>query len=124
MGSDAKTQQVDGQHQIDVAEPLRCSRTLDDLRNLFAAGLAAFLLAHVAYIGAFHVTLSSRALWFLLVAGATTPLALRIMRAVPQPPLRVAVGVYNDGDRVDGPAACGRAPVPPGNRQGDVPSTR
>lgn len=62
--------------------------------DLFAAGLGAFLLGHVFYIADFEVTLLSRTIWFVLVLAATIPLALRIIRAIPQPPLRIAVGVY------------------------------
>lgn len=62
--------------------------------QLFPAGLAAFLLAHVAYIVDFDATPLARAVWFVVVAGAALPLALRIMRAVPAAPLRVGVGVY------------------------------
>ena len=35
--------------------------------DLFLAGLGAFLLGHVAYVGAFAVSLSSRLLWFAVV---------------------------------------------------------
>lgn len=62
--------------------------------DLFVAGLVAFLLAHLAYIADFHVTLPARALWFVVVALAATPLALRIVRAIAAPPLRLAVAVY------------------------------
>ena len=62
--------------------------------DLFVAGLAAFLLAHVAYIADFQVTSLARALWFVVVALAATPLALRILHAIAAPGLRVAVGLY------------------------------
>jgi uncharacterized membrane protein YhhN len=61
---------------------------------LFPAGLVAFLLAHLAYIAAFDATPLARLIWFVIVAGASVPLALRILRAVPEPPLRVGVGIY------------------------------
>jgi uncharacterized membrane protein YhhN len=61
---------------------------------LFPAGLAAFLLGHLAYIADFDTTPAARAGWFLVVALAFTPLALRIVRGVKEPPLRIAVGVY------------------------------
>jgi uncharacterized membrane protein YhhN len=61
---------------------------------LFPAGLGAFLLAHAAYIAAFAATPLARAVWFVIVAAASAPLALRIWRAVPDPPLRIGVGVY------------------------------
>jgi uncharacterized membrane protein YhhN len=62
--------------------------------DLFAAGLGAFLLAHIGYIADFEVTLPSRAIWFVLVAAASAPLAWRILRAVPALPIRIAVGLY------------------------------
>lgn len=62
--------------------------------ELFPAGLAAFLLAHLAYVADFDATPLARGIWFVIVAGASVPLALRIMRGISQPPLRVAVGVY------------------------------
>ncbi len=62
--------------------------------ELFPVGLSAFLLAHCAYIGAFPTSALARSIWFAIVAGASLPLALRILRAVPDMPLRVAVGVY------------------------------
>ena len=64
------------------------------LPNLFVAGLAAFLVGHLAYIDAFHATLGWRVLWSALVLGATAPLGLRIVGAAPGMPLRVAVTVY------------------------------
>ena len=62
--------------------------------QLFPVGLSAFLLAHCAYIGAFPTSALARGIWFAIVAGASLPLALRILRAVPERPLRIAVGVY------------------------------
>jgi len=62
--------------------------------QLFPAGLAAFLLAHLAYIAAFDATPLARSIWFIVVAAASVPLALRVIRAVPDLPLRAAVGVY------------------------------
>jgi len=61
---------------------------------LFPAGLLAFLLGHLAYIAAFHAAPVTRLIWFVIVAGASLPLALRILRAVRGPPLRIGVGVY------------------------------
>jgi len=62
--------------------------------ELFPAGLAAFLLAHVAYIADFDAAPLARAGWFLVVAGASVPLARRIIRSVREVPLRVGVGLY------------------------------
>jgi uncharacterized membrane protein YhhN len=62
--------------------------------ELFPAGLAAFLLAHLAYIADFDATPMTRAIWFVIVAVASIPMALRIIRSIPQVPIRIAVGVY------------------------------
>ena len=65
---------------------------LDD--ELFPFGLLAFLLAHLAYIADFDAGGFWRAFWFIVVAAASIPLALRILGAITQPPLRLAVGAY------------------------------
>jgi uncharacterized membrane protein YhhN len=62
--------------------------------NLFAAGLAAFLVGHLFYIDAFDAPLVWRALWSAVVLAASVPLGLRIVRATPGAPLRVAVATY------------------------------
>ena len=62
--------------------------------DLFAAGLGAFLLAHVAYIIDFDAAILARLGWWLVVIAAAAPFALRIMRAVEDRTLRTAVGVY------------------------------
>jgi len=62
--------------------------------DLFLAGLGAFLLGHVAYVGAFAVSLSSRLLWFAVVLALSSPLALRILRSVGDARLRVPVACY------------------------------
>lgn len=62
--------------------------------ELFPAGLFAFLLAHLAYVADFDATPTARMVWFVIVAAASAFLALRIIRAVAEPPLRIAVGVY------------------------------
>ena len=58
------------------------------------------------------------AIWFVIVAGASIPLALRIIRGVRELPLRIGVGVYMavislmvasaiaSGDRSPRPAPC------------------
>ena len=62
--------------------------------DLFVVGLAAFLLAHVAYIIDFEATVSARALWLAIVLAVASPLARRIIRCVGDASLRVPVGVY------------------------------
>jgi uncharacterized membrane protein YhhN len=62
--------------------------------DFFVVGLAAFLLAHVAYIIDFEAAVSARALWLAIVLAVASPLARRIIRCVGDPSLRVPVGVY------------------------------
>jgi len=62
--------------------------------NLFAAGLAAFLLGHIAYIVDFHVAVGRGLALLLVVAGASFPVWFRIVRAVDDPRLRAAVPTY------------------------------
>ena len=62
--------------------------------DFFVVGLAAFLLAHVAYIIDFEATVSARAVWLAVVLALTSPLAWRIIRCVGHASLRVPVGIY------------------------------
>lgn len=62
--------------------------------NLFVAGLAAFLVGHLAYIDAFDAALGWRVVWSVVVLGAAAPVGLRIVGAAPGMPLRVAVALY------------------------------
>lgn len=62
--------------------------------DLFAAGLGAFLVGHLAYIADFHATTGARLLWFAVIAGATYPVSRRIIGAVSEASLRPAVIVY------------------------------
>jgi uncharacterized membrane protein YhhN len=62
--------------------------------ELFPAGLAAFLLAHLAYIADFDATLTATFLWFVAVAVVSIPLARRLLRGAPAGPMRIAVGFY------------------------------
>jgi len=62
--------------------------------DLFAAGLGAFLLAHLAYIHEFDATWLVRLFWWLVVLAAASPLARRVLRSIEDPKLRPAVGVY------------------------------
>lgn len=62
--------------------------------ELFPAGLLSFLLAHVAYIADFDASNTARLIWWVVVVGASIPLALRILRSIKEPPLRGAVGTY------------------------------
>jgi uncharacterized membrane protein YhhN len=60
----------------------------------FIAGLSAFLLAHVAYIFAFDVSLKSGLIWLIVVMVVTGPFALRVLSSITQAGLRNAVAVY------------------------------
>jgi uncharacterized membrane protein YhhN len=60
----------------------------------FTAGLSAFLLAHVAYIFAFDVSVKAGLIWVIIVLAASSPFALRVLGAIPHPGLRNAVAVY------------------------------
>src|SRR6266404_6341637 len=62
--------------------------------DLFAAGLGAFLIGHIAYIGGFDASGLSRVLWSIVVLSASSPIWLRILRAVDHAALRPAVGGY------------------------------
>lgn len=62
--------------------------------NFFGAGLAAFLVGHLFYIDAFDAPLVWRAVWSVVALAASAPVGLRIVRAVPSAPLRVAVVAY------------------------------
>ncbi len=62
--------------------------------NLFVAGLAAFLVGHLAYIDAFHAALTWRLVWSAIVLGVTAPVGLRIVGAAPGTPLSIAVTAY------------------------------
>jgi len=62
--------------------------------DLFLAGLTAFLIAHVAYILDFHVSVTARAVCLLITLAAASPLAVRVMRAIDDVGLRSAVALY------------------------------
>ena len=62
--------------------------------DLFAAGLAAFLVGHLAYVVAFATPVGTLLVWLPVVLVATAPVAIRILRHVHAPGLRTAVAVY------------------------------
>ena len=62
--------------------------------ELFAAGLGAFLIAHLAYIAAFDASIAARVVWLVILLAGAVPLALRIMRSVKDSALRPAVALY------------------------------
>ncbi len=62
--------------------------------NLFTAGLAAFLLAHLAYIADFQATTGVRLIWWVVVMAASAPVGLRILRAEGGAGNRAAIAVY------------------------------
>jgi len=63
--------------------------------DLFLAGLGAFLVAHLAYVGAFAGPVVPRLVWLAVVVGVLAPVAARILRAVPDRALRTPVAVYS-----------------------------
>jgi alkenylglycerophosphocholine/alkenylglycerophosphoethanolamine hydrolase len=62
--------------------------------DFFVVGLAAFLLAHVAYIIDFEATVATRVVWLAIVLAVAFPLARRIIRCIGDTSLRLPVGVY------------------------------
>jgi len=62
--------------------------------DLFLAGMAAFFLAHVAYVGAFDASLRWRIVWWMVALAASAPVSVRIVRAIQDPGLRFAVVGY------------------------------
>jgi uncharacterized membrane protein YhhN len=60
----------------------------------FLPGVAAFACAHVAYVAAFSAPLRARVAWLAVVLLAGAPASARLLRAVPGPGLRVALGAY------------------------------
>jgi len=63
--------------------------------DLFLAGLGAFLVAHLAYIGTFVGPVAPRLVWLAVVIGVLAPVAARILHAVPDRALRAPVAVYS-----------------------------
>jgi uncharacterized membrane protein YhhN len=62
--------------------------------DLFLAGLTAFLIAHVAYILDFNVSVTARLICLVITLIAASPLAVRVMRAIDDVGLRSAVALY------------------------------
>ena len=62
--------------------------------DVFTAGLGAFLLAHVSYVIDFDVSLTRRFVCCALALAAMSPFAVRIIRAVTNGTLRIAVVCY------------------------------
>lgn len=63
--------------------------------NFFTAGLAAFLVAHLAYIADFDAGFGLRLLWFVIVGGVSYfVVARRILGSIEDQKMRPAVGLY------------------------------
>jgi uncharacterized membrane protein YhhN len=62
--------------------------------DVFAAGVAAFLLAHLAYLVTLDGSIAARLGWWAAVLVVTAPLGLRIASGVPRPTLRAGLFVY------------------------------
>jgi uncharacterized membrane protein YhhN len=77
---------------------LTCSLLGDVLLMLpgdaFVGGLAAFLVAHVAYIVDLDGSLAARVAWFVVVLVASSPAAVRVLHSTPRGTLRSAVTLY------------------------------
>jgi uncharacterized membrane protein YhhN len=71
---------------------------LDDVADLFVAGLAAFLVGHCCYVAGFFTEgpgLGALALAAVVVIAIVVPIARRILRALAaEPSLRAPVAVY------------------------------
>ncbi len=63
-------------------------------RGAFAAGLAAFLAAHVAYVIDLEAPATARLAWLAVTLVVTAPIALKVLRSVSQAALRPAIAVY------------------------------
>jgi uncharacterized membrane protein YhhN len=62
--------------------------------DLFLPGLGAFLVGHLAYIADFDASVGWRLVWFAVMVAATYPVSRRIVKAVSDGTLRVAIMVY------------------------------
>ena len=62
--------------------------------DLFRAGVAAFLLAHFAYLVVIPAPLAARLGWWAALLVVTAPIGLRVVRAVPSATLRGSIVVY------------------------------
>jgi len=62
--------------------------------NYFLAGLSAFLLGHLAYIGLFPSAVAARLPWFLVMSAATLPVTIPVLRSIKETGLKVGVVVY------------------------------
>jgi uncharacterized membrane protein YhhN len=62
--------------------------------DVFIAGLGSFLLAHVAYVIAFQAPLAARLAWLAAPVAVAVPVLPRLLRAVPDRSLRIAVAAY------------------------------
>jgi uncharacterized membrane protein YhhN len=62
--------------------------------DLFVAGLASFLLAHLAYVATFAAPIGTRVAAAVAVALLTSPVAARVLRNVDATPVRLAVASY------------------------------
>ena len=62
--------------------------------DAFIAGLGAFLIGHLAYLGAFGAPWLVRGAWLIGLLVLLRPVARRLLGAIPEPPLKAAVGIY------------------------------
>jgi len=62
--------------------------------DLFLAGLASFLVAHLAYVACFAAPARTLAIWCLTLIAICSPLASRILRSAESPSVRAGVAAY------------------------------
>ena len=62
--------------------------------DLFVAGLGAFLLGHLCYVGAFRASVLARAVWMVVILAGSFPVVRRVVASVDDARLRPGVCVY------------------------------
>jgi len=61
----------------------------------FVPGLVAFLVGHLAYIGAFHAPIGSRLPWLMVPLAVSAVVGTRMLRAIPTDGMRALVALYS-----------------------------
>jgi uncharacterized membrane protein YhhN len=63
-------------------------------KDMFVAGLSAFLVGHVFYILSFNVDDGTRAIWLVVLLLASAPVGLKILGAAKPESMRPPVAIY------------------------------
>ncbi len=63
-------------------------------KDMFIAGLSAFLVGHIAYVFAFDAPLGLRSVWLLAVVVLSSPLAFKILSSAKPTAMRPPVALY------------------------------